>query len=160
MGRPTKLTPDVQRLIVEAVAAGNYYEAASERGGIDYKTFRRWMVEGEAAKSGAKRDFFLAVSKAQADAEVAVVAHWRRQIPDNWQAARDFLARRFPERWGPKDKLEMSGAVGGSVKHTFEPTDDPDVIAAGLNFLDLCAARSRQDESGGSGDVAEQGAMA
>jgi hypothetical protein len=29
-----------------------------------------------------------------------LVALWQQHIPENWQAARDFLERRFPQRWG------------------------------------------------------------
>lgn len=105
-GRPTKLTPECQARIVEAVAAGNYYEAACSYGGIDRVTFDRWMKRGDR-EPGPYRVFRNAIQDAEARAEVRIVAQWQAQIPDNWQAARDFLARRFPERWGSKDKMTV-----------------------------------------------------
>ena len=33
-GRPTKLTPEVQKKIVDALSAGNYFEVACEYAGI------------------------------------------------------------------------------------------------------------------------------
>lgn len=115
-GRQTKLTPEVQKRICDAISAGNYFEAAASYGGIDHATFFRWMEKGEQGRL-PYREFREAVLKAQADAEVSVVAQWKAQIPESWQAARDFLARRFPERWGAKDRheIEHSGKVDANV---------------------------------------------
>jgi hypothetical protein len=41
---------------------------------------------------------------------------WKAQIPNNWQAARDFLARRFPKRWGAKEKIDHTGSVTTPTK--------------------------------------------
>jgi hypothetical protein len=114
-GRPSKLTPELQERICTAIRAGNYYRAACRYGGIDYANFRVWMLKGGRGRGGKYREFHDAVLRAEADAEVAVVALWRQQIPENWQAARDFLARRFPKRWGPKDKHEHEHGGGLTV---------------------------------------------
>src|SRR5688572_29255607 len=98
-GRPTKLTTEVQERLTSAVRAGNFYVAACGYAGMDYATFRRWIERGDSESRGKYRAFREAVEKAEADAEVTVVAQWRAQIPANWQAARDFLARRYPDRW-------------------------------------------------------------
>jgi transposase len=109
MARPTKLTSLVQDRLCNAIRAGNYYETACAYAGISYSTFREWMIRGEARRSGSPfLEFLEAVRAAEAEAEMAVVALWQRHIPDNWQAARDFLARRYPERWAPRDQLHVS----------------------------------------------------
>jgi transposase len=115
VGRPSSLTPEVQRKICEAVAAGNYYQAAAAYGGITYSCLLKWMQHGRKARRGKFFQFFRAVKKAEAEAEVRMVAQWQKQIPDNWPAARDFLARRFPKRWGPKDRHEVTGANGKAI---------------------------------------------
>ena len=114
-GRPTKLTDEVQDKLASAIRAGNYYAAACGYAGIDYATFRRWMERGEREARGRFHTFRHTIEKAEADAEVTVVAQWRAQIPTNWQAARDFLARRYPERWRPSERLEHSGPDGGPI---------------------------------------------
>jgi transposase len=114
-GRPCKLTPERQARICQAIAAGNYYEAAAAYGGVHYAIFRMWMVRGEKEKSGKFHDFCEAVHKAEADAEITLVAQWKARAPEDWRAARDFLARRFPDRWGPKDKHEVSGKDGAPL---------------------------------------------
>jgi hypothetical protein len=105
----------VQDRICTAIRAGNYYRAACRYGGIDYANFRVWMLKGGRAKGGKYREFHDAVLSAEADAEVAVVALWRQQCPTNWPACRDFLARRFPKRWGPRDKHQHEHQGGLAV---------------------------------------------
>src|SRR5262245_16689453 len=96
-GRPGKLTPEVQERLCTAIRAGNYFEAACAYADIGYRTFCTWMKQGKRASRGRFWQFRQSVLKAEADAEATVVAQWRQQIPENWQAARDFLARRFPK---------------------------------------------------------------
>lgn len=117
-GRKTKLTEEVQKRFLDAIRAGNYYEPACHYAGIDYSTFRRWMQKGEEQRSGVFREFCEAVKRAEAESEMRMVTLWQKQAVDNWQAARDFLERRFPDRWGRKDKVaaEITGANGGPVE--------------------------------------------
>lgn len=116
LGRKSKLTPDTQSKIVQAIGAGNYYKAACRFGGVSYKVFREWMVKGEKAKSGKFRDFREAIRQAEAQAEVRAVAQWQSHMPDSWQASRDFLARRHPTRWMQQDRHEVSGKDGTDIK--------------------------------------------
>jgi hypothetical protein len=119
-GRPLKLTPEVQKKLLDAIRAGNYYEPACAFAGVDYSTFRRWMRVGEKARKGRFRDFYQEVKKAEAEAEARMVLQWQKQMPGNWPAIRDFLERRYPERWGRRSvdvsmKQEVSGQV--ELKH-------------------------------------------
>ncbi len=117
-GRPSKLTSEVKARLVQAIEAGNYYEAACGYAGITYTTFRNWMIKGENAKSGTYREFFEAITRAETVAEVRMVAQWQQHMPEDYRAIRDFLERRFPERWGRKDKVqqEISGPDGGPIQ--------------------------------------------
>jgi len=113
MARPSKLTPQVQQRLVEAIRAGNYYEAACGFAGIHYSTFRNWMIRGEKAKSGKYKQFFEAIIRAEQEAEVRMVAQWQKHMPGDYRAIRDFLERRHPERWGRKRlDIEHSGNIG------------------------------------------------
>ncbi len=113
MARPSKLTPEVQKRLTEAIKAGNYYEAACGFAGIGYSTFRRWMLRGEKAKSGKYRQFWEAVTRAELEAEVRMVAQWQKHMPEDYRAIRDFLERRYPDRWGRRNlNIEHSGDVG------------------------------------------------
>lgn len=121
-GRPTKLTPEVQEKICNAIRAGNYYEAACAYAGIGYSTFRTWMIKGEKARSGKYREFVEAIKKAEYEAEVRLVAQWQKHMPENWQAIATFLERRYPERWGRRLDLkqDIKQEVQGQVTHNHE----------------------------------------
>lgn len=136
IGRPSKLTPAVKQRLLDAIRAGNYYEAACVYAGIGETTFYRWMERGEKASSGEYREFWESVKRAEAEAEARVVALWQQEIPGNWQAARDFLARRFSDRWSPKEKVqtEVTGKDGGPVE-----IDDPRTVL--LSRLERMAKR-------------------
>jgi hypothetical protein len=140
VGRPSKLTPAVKQRLLDAIRAGNYYEAACVYAGIGETTFYRWMERGEKASSGEYREFWESVKKAEAEAEARVVALWQQEIPGNWQAARDFLARRFSDRWSPKEKVqtEVTGKDGGPVE-----IDDPRTVL--LSRLERMAKRKMSE---------------
>ena len=108
MGRPTKLTPEVQEKIVELIKAGNYANAICSAAGIWPNTFTNWMNRGEEEKSGKYRNFYLAVKEAEDSCEVACVAVIRTAIDaGDWRAAIALLERRFPERWRPSAHIEI-----------------------------------------------------
>jgi hypothetical protein len=58
------------------------------------------MKRGKQAQQGEFFEFFHAVEKANAEVEAEMVRRWTGKAPESWQAAKAFLARRFPERWG------------------------------------------------------------
>lgn len=109
MARPSKLTPEIQKKIIEAVKAGNYYEAACAYAGVSYSTLRGWIVKGEKAKSGKYLKFLEAVRQAEAEAEARIVLQWQKAMPEDWRAAQAFLERRYPERWGKKETRIFEG---------------------------------------------------
>ena len=124
MGRPSKLTPEVQERISQAIRAGNYYEAACAYAGIDYSTFRRWIIKGEKAKSGRYYNFCEAITRPEHEAEVRVVAMWQQHMPVNWQAIATFLERRYPDRWGRKRlDIEHSGEIGIKIVDDIDDED-------------------------------------
>jgi hypothetical protein len=153
MGRPSKLTPELQDRICNALRAGNFIEPVCAVNGIDDSTFRRWMTMGadtpERKGRQPYRTFRAAVIAAQAIPEVALVNRTYTEamgIPktcgkrhvvrcpcgcgtdvtiecdhtlyvDADSRSREFLlSRKFPDRWGAKDRLEHSGPGGGPIQ--------------------------------------------
>lgn len=117
-GRPTKLTPEMQRRVADLVRAGNYVETAAACSGISKDTLYRWLKRGARARSGIYRDFAEAVEKAQAESEARDVTLIATAARDQWQAAAWRLERKFPERWGRRERqtLEHVGPGGGPVQ--------------------------------------------
>jgi hypothetical protein len=119
-GRPTLLTEDMQRRIVQVVKAGNHLKVAAQFNGIGESTLRLWLQRGR--KAAALRDrgqevpeaeerflsFLEAVTVAQSAAEVAAVTHWRAAFQDDWRAARDYLRYSQPERWSPVTRVQVT----------------------------------------------------
>ena len=127
-GRPTKLTPDVQELIVDGINAGLTYGMTCARAGVTYATFYNWLEKGEVAKNGILMEFFDAVSRAKADSALRLVSQIMLQAPADWRAAAFLLERRFPDDYGKRS--EITGKDGGPVKvdtktqHVFQPTPE------------------------------------
>ncbi|MCH9647761.1 MAG: hypothetical protein K0U98_05950 [Deltaproteobacteria bacterium] len=106
-GRRTKLTPEVQTKIVTAIRAGNYACVAAEYAGITEATFYGWLRRGREAGKGIYFEFLQSVKGAEREAEVRAVALVQKHMEGNWTAAMTFLERKFPQRWGRRDRLSI-----------------------------------------------------
>jgi transposase-like protein len=117
-GPKTKLTPEVQKKIVEAITLGNYTEVAAQYAGIDPTTFYRWLEKGKQDDADpVYKDFVEAVNNAKATAEVRAVVLINRAANEGvWQAAAWFLERTRPKRYGRFDRNEVSGPDGGPMR--------------------------------------------
>jgi transposase len=118
-GRKTKLTRELIDEASKLIRAGNYNETVCQYLGIHKSTWYKWLAEGEQANSGLKKEFFDSIKKAEAHAEIRNVQVIQKAANESWQAAMTYLERKFPDRWGRKDKVnadvEHSGQV--NVKH-------------------------------------------
>lgn len=116
MGRPSKLTPEAQQRIAQAIEVGATYELAAQYGGVHYDTFRRWMERGEQAKSGAYFEFYEAIKQAEGKAAIKWLALIDKAAAETWQAAAWKLERRYPEDYGRSVvRQEITGRDGGAV---------------------------------------------
>lgn len=100
-GPPSVFGPPVTKRILAALAEGNYRSAAAKHGGISYETLRQWIRRGEAGEEPFAK-FVADVLEAEANAEVEAVGEMRRAEPKEW------LARRYPNRWAKKENLRAS----------------------------------------------------
>lgn len=123
-GAPIKLTKEVQDAIVNAITMGCYVETAAAMAGIHKDTYYDWFKKGAKQSKGIYRTFSDAVSRALAMSEfrdLAVIdtaAHGKKASVDkdgkkieavapNWQAAAWKLERKFPQKWGRHDRIEL-----------------------------------------------------
>jgi len=78
-------------------------------------------------------EFYWAVEEAITASEVTVVSNWQSKTEDDWRAAQQYLARRFPKRWAAKAEppeepkkrpsiIEVLGAIAPVPPDT--PSDD------------------------------------
>ncbi len=118
MPRPSKLTPETQATICDALEKGNYRATAAASAGIHRNTLIDWEKRGEAGEEPYV-DFLTAMQMAEAKAEMALVEEIRHAEPgipnvrgaDLWQAKAWMLERRYGGKWSGKVKAHIAEAV-------------------------------------------------
>ena len=111
-----KLTDDLIEKICGIIAEGNYFKTATLAVGISETTFYRWKERGERAKSGIYRKFWESVKRAEAEAEQKYLGVIKDAANDGtWQAAAWYLERKHFDKWGKKEKHEVTGKDGGPL---------------------------------------------
>lgn len=106
VGRPTKLTKEIADKIVKYVKAGNYVETAAAAAGISKNTLYEWLKRGAQSETdNIFTEFQDAVEQAMALSEIDLLNKLKKHDADSAQPIEWRLERRFPERWGRKDKI-------------------------------------------------------
>jgi transposase len=125
MGRPTKLNQDRANAILASIRAGNYLVTACRSAGISYDTVRVWCRKGEASPNSVYHAFSVAVKEAEAQAEAHCVQMVTSSMDRNWAAAMTMLERRWPDRWGRKERVQIDGGLDHQlttrVIHEYHP---------------------------------------
>jgi len=161
----TKLDGERITALTQYVRSGTYNAVAAENAGIGERTLYRWLTRGEAETKGIYWQLWQAIKKARADAETERVGKireygmgtrtthkWtvRRANGDveehedygtgNWQALAWLLERQYPERWGRREKVEVTGKEGEQLP--------PPVI----QFIMPDGVVERPERNGGNGN--------
>jgi transposase len=107
-GRPCKLTEELAEKICHYISQGNYFDTSCKLVGIDYSTFRAWILKGEEDGRGKFHDFSESIKRAEAEAEAKRVEMILKagSLGGDWKANAWYLERKYPERWGRVDRLE------------------------------------------------------
>lgn len=125
------LTPELSEKICNVLRAGNYIETAANYAGVTRNTFYRWLRRGARAEEADDtsnleapyRAFHAAVSESMAAAEIRDVALIAKAATDQWQAAAWRLERRYPEKWGRRERHEHTGKDGGAIEFSVKADD-------------------------------------
>ncbi|MGZ6372703.1 MAG: hypothetical protein ACXWL8_04835, partial [Candidatus Limnocylindria bacterium] len=100
MARPSKLTPERRKAIIDMIGYGVFAETAARAAGISPSTYYLWLQRGNAGEAPFS-EFSDAVRAREAAVEVEAVSVLKAAAEDgDWRAAMRFLERRFPSRWG------------------------------------------------------------
>jgi hypothetical protein len=122
-GRKPKLTRELIKKAARLLRAGNYAEIVADVLGIGRTTYFRWLQEADE-RGGLYREFRDAVERASAEAErdaVAVIVK-----PKSPEHAKWFLERRFPSRWGKKERVEDAEKPPPVIKFIFTGDSEPE----------------------------------
>ncbi len=128
-GRPSKLTPEIQEKIVQALSIGNYRKDAAEYAGLDAATLHRWMLRGSREKDSAYADFRTAVLEAESRAKITAIGCITKAMRNgDWRAAAYWLERKFPHQFSDRSQLFL-------IQKTFEQVESA-AEAAGIQLPD------------------------
>lgn len=103
VARPSKLTPELQERILQAIRGGNFREVAAQWAGIAPETLSRWLARPESRFV----TFRQAVLEAEQQAEIRAVALILKAAETDPRNAQWWLERKFPERWGRRERVDV-----------------------------------------------------
>ncbi len=115
-GRPTKLTPEVQETIVSNLSSCAHRSIAASCAGIGKRTFVTWMRKGKELPKSRYGSFRRAILEAETRAEMRLAALIVKAAANDPKQAQWMLSHRFPQRWGEKTRMELSGRAGAPVE--------------------------------------------
>jgi hypothetical protein len=111
-GRPTRLTPQTESRILQAVRCGASFKSACVAAGIGLRTFYRWKAEGESEDARPlHRQFWQRLTQAVEEGHVARVATITKASREDWRAAAWLEERLNPQRFSLRHKVEHSGEL-------------------------------------------------
>jgi hypothetical protein len=106
-GAKLKLNKDMIDKMCAVISGGNYAKVAFEMVGVSYTTYYRWVDLGRKDTEKGKESIFHEFYDALKKAEAAREASWVMAINNDpsWQSKAWMLERRYPDRWGQKNRL-------------------------------------------------------
>lgn len=124
LGRPTKLTPEVGNAILRSIRLGNYVEIAARLNEVHPTTVFGWMRRGAKEKKGVYAEFFIALKKAQAQAEERLLLKIEAAAKKDWKAAAWRLEKMRPSVYKDRYRFELTGRGGRPIEHIQKRTVD------------------------------------
>jgi hypothetical protein len=115
MARPSKLTPETQKKLCDALAGGATRADAALFAGLEVSSFYRWLRQGKAARRGAVCQFYHAVKAAEAAVAVRCTARVQAATLEDWKAAAWWLERRRPRQFATKAHLDVDARINATV---------------------------------------------
>lgn len=168
MNQNYRLTDDLVERVCATLEQGHYISVVCASVGISHSAFASWCRRGKTEydrlldpdvvpdpKELQYLNFYVAVEAAKVSAEIDMVAAWREHAETNWQAARDFLARRYPSRWGRKQGLTIELKEGDDLDTAIER--ELERLASGTEGGNAPAPTYEVTDSTVAADVPERG---
>lgn len=129
-GRPSKLTPELQKSIVQSLAYGIDIETACLREGIARSTFYDWLNYGKAGRE-PYADFFTACEQAMAEVERKITASILLHTKKSWQAGAWWVKWRKTQG---RQQVELTGKDGAPLQTNGLTAEAAEVIRETILF--------------------------
>ena len=103
LGRPTLITDDLTKRFCDMIKVSGSIETAIARTGIGRETYFRWLRKVRKGDATPKVKRFIAeVQKTESDLKERRESELAKRRPDTWQIHAAWLARHYPEEYGPR----------------------------------------------------------
>jgi hypothetical protein len=122
MARPSKCSSEREQALLVAIRAGNTRRAACAYAGISEDSLERWAKRSAGFAEG--------LTRAEAEAEVSLVAIIRKAAETDWRAAAHLLACRRPEDWSPRARVDVDLTMRRARELAAELDLDADELVA------------------------------
>lgn len=117
-----KFKPKTTEKIIELVRKGNYKKVAAAYCGISEKTLYEWQKEGQAdiqaGKITKKSEFCKSLEQAESKFEIESLEILNKETSQDPKMRLEILARKYPDRWGRKEKHEVKADIDGKLEIT------------------------------------------
>lgn len=157
----------VRKALLKGIQIGLTLEQTCAAAGVTYRSYRSWILRGQRAEAANKikklsadspevlfLQFFQAVKKAEADSEGVLLERIRNasKEPSKWQAAAWMLERRWPEKYGRRDRVAMEHTSPGRnvVAVELSAADELIELIYGAGQEGVVALRERHEELTGA----------
>lgn len=123
MGRPTKLTPDLQERFCVMLSKGVHPETACECVGISYRAYYDWLKRGQAAAEADEPDpedvgfieFWRQATAALGKVNGEIEENIMKASKTDWRAGAFLLAKRKPRLYSDKTSVEINDKRGAGT---------------------------------------------
>lgn len=121
-GRPTLLDAEKQQTIAGLIVSGAFAVDACEQAGIGSSTFYVWLEKGKKQKRGRYRDFLEAITRAQSQRRMLLLADVRNAAKPKdgkrgeWQAAAWVLQHTDAAMFSPQLHLHVKTELTAALQ--------------------------------------------
>ena len=149
IGRKIKLTPALIAAFVQKLSVGVYAKYAARSEGVAEKSYYNWLERGANAEklhdAGKKvpeteklfLQFLQSVRQAEANANVVLTTMVYSKGREDWKAAMEMLARKWPEDWAKKDFLDFKGSIDTGPDKTQEAIKEYEEAFDGMSTAEI-----------------------
>lgn len=145
--RKVGISEEEQKIIVDYILKGNFFDTACQCAGINPSTGRAWLRHGKMGKSEQHISFYNAITEAKAICEARMIGIVQNaavgvesikikvttegdsekkevttEISSNWNAARWYLEKACSKRWGATG--ELNNAISTLQKYGIKLQQD------------------------------------
>lgn len=142
VGRPTKLTPQLQRDVIRVICSGGTLVDAAEKVGLDISTLRDWERRGMNEPGSIFEQFSTAVRKASTEVELACVNTIRLAARKDWKAAKALLGMRNPRKYSENARIAVEEFAQGLLE-AFKNAFDEENYEHALRTIETELSRGR-----------------